>query len=271
MKHTWRLIVDGPMSGARNMAKDEALLKAVQQGLASVTVRFYRWAPATVSLGYFQAAEDVDREAIGRLGLGLVRRPTGGRAILHDDELTYSIVAPGEAIPGGRNIGRSYLSISEALMRGLEILGIEASVGDEKATRDNSPAACFALSTRADLTARGQKVIGSAQMRREGFILQHGSIPVALDLGKHAAVFGAVSGAEKAAEQLAAKASGVAGLIGRRPSWEEMERAFALGFAEVFHARMEAGEMTAAEEAEAEKLEAEKYGTEEFTVRAPNR
>ncbi len=249
------------------MAKDEALLRAVQQGLASVTVRFYRWEPATVSLGYFQPAEDVDRAAIERLGLGLVRRPTGGRAILHDDELTYSIVAPGEAIPGGRSIGRSYLSISEALMRGLEILGIEARVGDEKATRDNSPAICFALSTRADLTAQGQKVIGSAQVRREGFILQHGSIPVALDLAKHAAVFGA----EQAAEELAAKASGVAGLIGRRPSWDEMTAAFAAGFAEVFHTRMEAGEMTAAEEAEAERLEAEKYGTEEFTVRAPNR
>ena len=249
------------------MATDEALLKSVQQGLASVTVRFYRWEPATVSLGYFQPAEDVDREAIGRLGLGLVRRPTGGRAILHDDELTYSIVAPGEEIPGGRSIGRSYLSISEALMRGLEILGIDARVGDEKATRDNSPAICFALSTRADLTAAGQKVIGSAQMRREGFILQHGSIPVALDLEKHAAVFGA----EKAGEELAAKVSGVAGLIGRRPSWDEMMEAFAQGFAEVFHTRMEAGEITAAEEAEAEKLEAEKYGTEEFTVRAPNR
>jgi lipoate-protein ligase A len=249
------------------MATDEALLKAVQQGLAPVTVRFYRWATATVSLGYFQAAKDVDREAIARRGFGLVRRPTGGRAILHDDELTYSIVAPASAIPGGRSVGRSYLEISRALMRGLQILGVEARVGEDKATRDNSPAVCFALSTRADLTAQGQKIIGSAQVRREGFILQHGSIPVALDLEKHAAVFGA----EEGMLALAAKAKGLAELIGRRAPWEEMTAAFAVGFEEVFHARLDAGHLSAEEEAEAKGLEVGKYARDEFTAKGPGR
>ena len=266
MRRKWRLLVDAPGTGPWNMSVDEALLQSLRQGLAPITLRFYRWQPATVSLGYFQAADDVNLEAVRELGLGLVRRPTGGRAILHDDELTYSIVLPATAIPGGQSLGRSYRRISAALLAGLVQLGLRARMGDEKAERDNLPTACFALSTRADLTAAGHKIIGSAQVRRDGFILQHGSIPLTLDQGKHAAVF--ATGRE--AEKLQAKAAGLADVLGRRPTWEELVEAFTAGFAEVFLAELSPGALTDEEWEMATSIEREKYGRKEFTLHRPD-
>ncbi len=259
----WRLVMDEAADGAWNMSVDEALLLSVQQGLAPVTVRFYRWRPATVSLGYFQPAEDVDLGVVRELGLGLVRRPTGGRAILHDDELTYSIAIPAELVPGGRSIGRSYVAITRALLVGLEILGVRGEIGKAEASRGNLTRACFALSTRADVSAGGAKLIGSAQVRRGGVILQHGSIPVTLDRELHARLFGAQE-AEKAA------AGGLAELLGRRPSFDEMARAFAEGFRRAFGVELVVGELTEHERASAERLRESKYGADEFTLTAPS-
>ncbi len=246
------------------MAVDEALLRALQQGLCPITVRFYTWRPAAVSLGYFQDVEGaVDLGAVRELGLGLVRRPTGGRAILHDDELTYSIVIPADALPGGRSIGRSYRAISSALARGLRLLGLHASMGGEKAGRDTLPAACFALATRADLAVEGAKVIGSAQVRRGGVILQHGSIPITLDLQVHERLFGRGAGA------LRHRAAGIAQLLGRRPGLEELVEAFTRGFEEQFQVRLEPGELTQAEVAVAEELAEAKYRRDEYNLVAP--
>lgn len=265
MRDQWRVVVDSPATGSWNMSVDEALLQSLRQGLAPVTLRFYRWQPATVSLGYFQDAGDVNLEAVQQLGLGLVRRPTGGRAILHDDELTYSIVLPAAAIPGGQSLGRSYRQISAALVEGLVRLGLQARMGDAKADRDSLPAACFALSTRADLTAAGHKIIGSAQMRRDGFILQHGSVPLTLDREKHALVFPAGDDAEK----LGSKAAGLADILGRRPSWQELVEAFVAGFSEVFGAELVPGPLLPEERDLARRIEQEKYSRKEFTLRPP--
>ncbi|MCX7597705.1 MAG: lipoate--protein ligase family protein [Armatimonadetes bacterium] len=265
MRHKWRVVVDGPASGSWNMSVDEALLQAARQGLAPVTLRFYRWTPPTLSLGYFQDAGEVSLETLRQLGLGLVRRPTGGRAILHDDELTYSIVLPATAIPGGQSLGRSYRQISAALMAGLRRLGLQARMGAEEARRDNLPAACFALSTRADLTAAGHKIIGSAQVRRDGFILQHGSIPLTLDREKHARVFPAREDTQK----LAAKAAGLVDILGRRPPWEELVEAFVAGFSEVLGADFVPSSLLPEEQQMAKHIEQEKYGRQEFNLRQP--
>ncbi len=260
----WRLIVDAPGDGARNMSVDEALLSALQQGLAPITLRFYRWQPPTVSLGYFQDAREVNLKAIERLGLGLVRRPTGGRAILHDDELTYSIVLPADAIPGGRSVGRSYLRISRALLAGLEILGIKAGIGSDQPSRSLISPGCFALSTRADIAVEGRKVIGSAQVRRSGFILQHGAIVISIDADKHTAAFGPEEG-----RAVASSAVGIAELLGRRPSWNELIRAFVVGFEKVFAIRLCPGELSSWEREQAHRLKSEKYAADSFTLHAP--
>lgn len=261
---TWRLLLHPPADGAWNMSLDEALLRSLQQGFAPVTLRFYRWQPPTVSLGYFQAAEDVELDAIRRLGLGLVRRPTGGRAILHDDELTYSIVLPASAIPGGRSVGRSYLTISRCLIAGLEGLGVKALVGRKSPSRTTISPGCFALSTRADLSAAGRKLIGSAQVRRSGFILQHGAIPITIDLAKHKAVFGRAQG-----QAVIRSAVGLADLLGRRPSWEEISEALVEGFQRVLGVRIEQGELTDREVAEARRLNEERYSRPTFTLTVP--
>ncbi|MCD6351676.1 MAG: lipoate--protein ligase family protein [Armatimonadetes bacterium] len=262
----WRLLLDvaSPASGAWNMSVDEALLGSLRQGLAPVTLRFYRWSPPTVSLGYFQPAEDVDLEALARLGLGLVRRPTGGRAILHDDELTYSLTIPAADVPGGRSVGRSYLAISRGLLAGLELLGLRASVGHDKSTRSTLSAGCFALSTRADLTAAGHKIIGSAQTRRGGVILQHGAVPITLDADKHRAVFG-----PQEAEAVLAAGGGLVDVLGYRPSWQQLVQAFVAGFRQAFDVDIVAGELTDAERELAARLESERYGTEDFTLHCP--
>ncbi|MBC7288779.1 MAG: lipoate--protein ligase family protein [Armatimonadetes bacterium] len=246
------------------MSVDEALLVAAQQGLAPVTVRFYRWEPPTVSLGYFQEASDVNLEALRSLGIGLVRRPTGGRAVLHNDELTYSIVVPAAALPGGHSIGRSYLAITRALLLGLEVLGVQGQVGKESTSRDNLTRACFALATRADVSAAGAKIIGSAQVRRAGVILQHGSIPLTLDRQLHAAIFGQ-------GEAETAAAGGLAALLGRRPSWEELARAFADGFRRCFGVDLQPGQLSPREQEIARHLMETKYGRPEFTLRPPER
>ena len=129
-RETWRAIFDPPRDGAMNMAIDEAILEATAAGSLAPTLRLYAWEPPTLSLGHAQPAADCDCEALRRLGWGLVRRPTGGRAILHTDELTYSVVAA-ESHPlmqGG--VLESYRRLSRGLLSGLRILGVDAAADD---------------------------------------------------------------------------------------------------------------------------------------------
>lgn len=170
-----RLILDSPASGGRNMALDEALLEAVAGGLAPPTLRFYTFERPTLTLGYSQALSAADRAACAEAGVEVARRPTGGRAVLHDRDLTYSVVQP---VLTGESVGESYCRLSRAIAAAIGQLGLVAEVA--KATRQPSgqerPVDCFAVSTGADLVVRGRKLVGSAQVRRRGVMLQHGSI-----------------------------------------------------------------------------------------------
>jgi lipoate-protein ligase A len=172
-----RLIVDPPLGACSNMARDETLLGSVIDG-GSPALRFYRWAPAAISLGYFQPIDawEQHREALERFDL--VRRPTGGGAILHHDELTYSIATP-ESLPalGGSPV-QLYQLAHEAIRDALGTLGarVDFHTGCCEGNSQRGPFFCFARRHRYDLTADGQKIVGSAQRRRGGAILQHGSI-----------------------------------------------------------------------------------------------
>ena len=129
---TWRLLRSTPADGATNMAVDEAILRVVATGQVPPTLRFYAWKPACLSLGRAQPLADADLEALQAAGFDLVRRPTGGRGILHVDELTYSVVAPQvePRVTGG--IMESYRRLSAGLMRGLERLGVENLPADRR-------------------------------------------------------------------------------------------------------------------------------------------
>ena len=183
---TWRLIIeDEPRSGAANMAVDEALAESVAAGDSPPTLRFYRWQPAAVSLGRHQPVADVDREKITQHGYDLVRRTTGGRAILHTDELTYSVAARLDDPRMAGGVMDAYLLMSNGLLAGLQALGLaaEKAAGDVRAGPDVS-AACFEVPSAYEITAGGRKLMGSAQSRRKGYVLQHGSLPLVGDIAR---------------------------------------------------------------------------------------
>src|SRR6202023_2378063 len=176
----WRLLLDPPASGAWNMAVDEVLLDGVANGSGPPTVRFYEWAPPCLSLGYFQAFEVVDLDGCRRLGVDVVRRPTGGRAILHDRELTYSVALPASLLGHDGGVLPSYYRLSLALQDGLRRLGVPATLAPQSAASgppEHGPV-CFDRPSAHEILLHGRKLVGSAQMRRGGGILQHGSILV---------------------------------------------------------------------------------------------
>ncbi len=181
----WRIIYSPPAPGAWNMALDEAILEAVTQGDQPPTLRFYAWEPACLSLGHAQPSADVNLPVLASHGWQVVRRPTGGRAILHTDELTYSISAHQDnpLMTGG--ILESYRRISLALVKGLELLGIGANAESQYLLPNGSvknAAVCFEVPSNYEITANGKKLIGSAQARRSLGVLQHGSLPLFGDL-----------------------------------------------------------------------------------------
>jgi len=177
----WTYIESGEQTGAFNMALDESLARALAAGEGSPALRLFRWRPWAISLGYNQSAGDIDGARCTADGIDVVRRPTGGRAILHAQELTYSVVM--EA--GRRSILQVYNEISTALVRGLALYGVDVALQKSqpdfaKEYRSSSSVPCFASSARYEIEWRGRKLVGSAQRRFSGpagdVVLQHGSI-----------------------------------------------------------------------------------------------
>lgn len=183
---TWRLIVEhNPRSGAANMAMDQALAESCAAGDSLPTLRFYRWDPPAVSLGRHQPLSDVNIDAVAANGYDLVRRPTGGRAILHTDELTYSVCAPADESRVQGSVMDAYLRLSNALLAGLHSLGLNADkAGSDVRAGSQVSAACFEVPSAYEITAGGRKLLGSAQSRRAGYVLQHGSLPLVGDIGR---------------------------------------------------------------------------------------
>lgn len=275
----WRLILSGPSGPAENMAVDETLLTGISEGNAPPTVRFYGWQPATLSIGYFQKArEEVDLSALEERGLGFVRRPTGGRAVLHDAELTYSIVVP-ESYPGvPPTVNEAYRVLSEGLVAGFRKLGLRAEMADAAADKKAAQAAagsaaCFDSPSWYELVVEGRKIAGSAQVRQKGVILQHGAILLELDADLLFAVLNFPS--ERIRDRLKAafldKAVAINDLLrlqGKPPvTIRQAEQAFAAGFAEGLGIRLEPGVLTDAEREMAERLAREKYSQASWNLR----
>jgi lipoate-protein ligase A len=170
----WTLLLDAPAAGAWNMALDQALLEhAERTGVA--TLRLYAWEPATLSFGRNEpATRRYDRTAIERLGLPTVRRPTGGRAVWHDDEVTYAVAAPSE---GFGNLRQAYHEIHAMLAEALAAIGAPVGLAGDRPAVGVGAGACFASAAGGEVVALGGgKVVGSAQVRGERAFLQHGSI-----------------------------------------------------------------------------------------------
>lgn len=184
-----RVIIDEePCSYAHNMAIDEAMMRALDETKLP-TLRFYKWKNPSLSIGNFQKISEIDLEFLEEMGIDLVRRPTGGRAVLHDDELTYSVVIPLEYFEEKSVIG-SYKKIATALVFGLKKIGIECDMQRKKRSSDEKlKGACFLTPSMYEITVDGKKLIGSAQVRSKKVILQHGSIPFSLNVDVYSNCF----------------------------------------------------------------------------------
>ena len=163
-------------TGSENMQIDSDLLdSAIEKGLNEPIFRLYGWLPACISLGRNQKDDFLDKKFLKENNIDIVRRLTGGRALLHDKELTYSFICPAKYLKNGGNVVESYKEISEFLIEKFAKLGIYTDFGTQKAVKTKFDF-CMLISTGADLCYQGKKLVGSAQCRKNGYILQHGSI-----------------------------------------------------------------------------------------------
>ncbi len=175
----WRILIDGKKSAAENMAIDEAILLGNIAGKSIPTIRFYDWNLPTVSFGFNQQIKkEIDVDLVKKNGFAFVRRPTGGRAVLHFEEVTYAVISPLQDKLSG-NITDSYSQISLALATGLNLMGVEVEFerGNLSSSHQREFAnPCFTSSSKYELKYQNKKIVGSAQVRRENVLLQHGSI-----------------------------------------------------------------------------------------------
>ncbi|HUC42534.1 MAG TPA: biotin/lipoate A/B protein ligase family protein [Candidatus Sulfotelmatobacter sp.] len=257
----WRLLIDPPQDGAWNMAVDEAILEAAASASEPVlpTVRLYAWAPAALSLGRFQQAAGAhDPAYLAAEGIDLVRRPTGGDAVLHEDERTFAVVGAtrSEFFPGG--VADTYDRIRRAIARALEALGIATdppvAFADRRARRGP---VCFDRLGAHEIGAGGRKLVGAAQARRARAFLQHGSIPRALDPEHLSRATGASVDA--------ARLTDLTRRLGGDPGTADIDRAIVRGFAECFGVRLEQRALSASESLRAAELRCWKYDSMAWT------
>lgn len=253
------------------MALDEAILCLHALGRSPPTLRFYGWQPACLSIGYFQSASEVDLAACRAAGVDWVRRPTGGRAILHDAELTYSLVAH-EANPlVSGSITASYRKIAAGLVEGLRLLGLPAqaaSAGPPGRPLDKT-GACFDASAHYEVTVHGRKIVGSAQVRRDGALLQHGSLPLDFQPKRLLALLQFPDEAlrRSPAVRLARRSTSLREALGREVSFAEVAAALKEGFQRALGIGLRDGEPSQEERRLAHALRRDKYATHAWNAR----
>jgi lipoyl(octanoyl) transferase len=264
MNTPYRFLHTGIQDAALNMAIDEAVLVHHLSGEAPPTLRVFRWSQPTISLGRFQ---DVEREILGATcqerGVALVRRPTGGRAVYHLDEFTYSIVI-GKRYDVPSGVVAAYAYLAQGLQAALAVLGVHAELSEEHVSKNRS-AACFASSTQADLTASGFKLIGSAQVWRDDALLQQGSLPLVDRAAEFFSMLYYPSESERQAALVSyrTKTTPLHTFV-PQATWDEVAQAFRSGFSTALHENFVPGELSSSEWALARQLAQEKYSQLEW-------
>jgi lipoyl(octanoyl) transferase len=265
---SWNLILSAPLPGAMNMAIDEMLVESVAAGRRAPTVRLYAWAPPCLSLGHAQPAADADPDALRNLGWDLVRRPTGGRAILHTDELTYSVVVRDSHPLMAGGVLPSYRRLSRGLVAGLEALGAQVEAEAEYPADDTPGPVCFEVPSNYEITCNGRKLMGSAQLRRRGVVLQHGSLPLTGDIARIVRALRVTHGTPPEMEaRVRARAITLSEALGREVGWDAAAHAIAEGLARALPLRLEDSRLSEDETQRAASLAAEKYAHASWTYR----
>lgn len=229
----WRLLLTDPARGAWNMAVDEAILECVGKSVSPPTLRLYAWEPPCLSLGHAQPVSDVDIPRLKERGWDLVRRPTGGRAVLHTDEITYAVIAHKSDPHVAGTVLESYHHLSGALASALHLLGLQVEVQAHigKTSQISNPV-CFEVPSAYEITFSGRKLVGSAQARRKEGVLQHGSLPLTGDLLRILQVltFPDEDSRLRAAGDLQARATTMEAALGRTVTWQEAAQALTTAF-----------------------------------------
>jgi len=250
MTEKWRLLQTGASTAARNMAIDRAVLVANSNGKVPPTVRFFSWEPSAISIGYFQSLEDeIDLTTCKDLGVDYVRRITGGGAVYHEDELTYSIVIPESHKEISKNIMESYGRICGAVMNGLSNLGIESEYKPIN-----------------DIITNGKKISGNAQTRKMKTVLQHGTILTDVNVEKMFSLLKVPN--EKIKDKLIAdvkeRVTSIKHIKGEEIAFNKVAKAMKKGFEEEFKIKLIQGKLTDEEEELASKFERECFGSEDW-------
>lgn len=264
---TWRLLLDGERDGASNMAIDEAILDAVIEGHSPPTLRFYGWSPPCLSLGRNQPLAEVDRAACHAAGVDLVRRPSGGQAVLHAGELTYSVALLQTDPRSAGGVLGGYRRLSEGLLAGLRQLGVEAvqSLDAHQAGGPLSPI-CFDRPSDYEITFRGRKLVGSAQWRRRGGVLQHGSLPLTSDLTRIVDLFVLHErDPEEEKHRLSARVVSLQEALGEAIPFAPAAEALAQGLAMTLNLVLIPGELSSEEQARAAELRSH-YASDAWTA-----
>jgi lipoate-protein ligase A len=237
------------------MALDQALAEALPRGEG--VLRFYAWDPPTISFGRNEpAAGRYDRSAAAAEGLGFVRRPTGGRAVLHDDEVTYCVVVPARALGGVR---AAYRAIHEGLVAGLRSMGVPAAVADGGSVLAPDAGPCFQTPAPGEVVGGGRKLVGSAQARVGGVILQHGSVILGGDQGALTRLTGGDGGGTPPAT--------VEDLLGRSVGRNEVVAALARAMRLALGGTWNEGDYRPTETSRADRLEEDRYARDTWTWR----
>lgn len=275
MTETWNFINTGSKDPYYNMAMDEALLNFVSRGEIDPVIRFYTWNPATLSIGYFQwLQKEIDIDKVKEKGFGLVRRQTGGRGVLHDKELTYSVIVPESHPNMPSTVTEAYRVISQGLLEGFKNLGFDTYFAVPKTPEERQKlkqprsSVCFDAPSWYELVVEGRKIAGSAQTRQKGVILQHGSILQDIDIDELFDMF--IYKNErlklKMKEAFVEKAVAINDISDEHITISQMEEAFEKGFKKGLNIELKPLELTEAQLAEVEEL-TEKYRSDEWMFR----
>ena len=264
---SWRLLPFRVLRAAENMAVDEAVFRLGRREGLPPTLRFFGWAPPAVSLGYFQkTSREIDVEACRGAGIDIVRRPTGGKAVLHDQELTYSLSAAVDHPLFTGDILGTYRIISSCIEEALQRLGLTPEVAIEGRSAAGTPLEgyCFAAPSRYELLVGGRKICGSAQIRTSGSFLQHGSLLIDIDPARTAAVM------KVSAEGVRASTTTLREQLGRAIGADELARVLRVAFEDRLGIVLVEEGLTQAEEELKRKLLDEKYGTDRWNLEGKN-
>ncbi len=252
------------------MARDEAILLAVGAGQMPPTLRLYGWHPACLSLGHGQRVSEADEARLADRGWSLVRRLSGGRAILHVDELTYSLTLPANHPLAAGTVIDSYRRISAALLQAVQHLGAASETARREITgRGEVKAVCFETPSDYEITANGKKLVGSAQVRQSRAVLQHGTIPLSGDItricdGLH---FADEAAREQAKTSVQSRAITLSNAVGHPVNWEDTAAAIHAAFADMFNIRLIPGAISEAEWTQTEWLRTNRYDKTDWTHR----